>query len=87
MYMTDQTTTAPKMAEDDDVAKDVSFTFTGNTYENPLAMAHDNVEIKEQKENGGGAVEGAIAMAEDDDDSVVKVDLSAHVDDEEMTKL
>ena len=89
IYMTDRSAPETKMDSGDDLAKGVSFTFTGNTYENPLAMQ----EYEDAKPSTGtGEKEGAEGRSEvkveGDDDSVVKLDLSAHLEgDEEHTKL
>ena len=89
IYMTDRSAPETKMDDGDDLAKGVSFTFTGNTYENPLAMQ----EYEDAKPSTGtgekeGAEGGSEGKAKGDDDSIVKLDLSAHLDgDEEHTKL
>lgn len=88
MYMTNRTTTGRKLSTDEDVAKDVSFTFTGNTFENPVARDYDDIKpVKKEVVVVDGAEGGAKKMTEGDDDCDVKVDLSAQVDDEELTKL
>lgn len=86
IYMTDRSAPEDKMDDGDDLAKGVSFTFTGNTYENPLAMQ----EYEDSKSSTGtGEKEGAEGRSEEKaegGDSDVKVDLSAHLDsDEEST--
>lgn len=78
IYMTDQTVSGMRMKEDAP-PPDVSFTFTGNTFENPLASDYDHSKPSTGKKDGDG-----------DNDSFVKMDLTAHGQakiDHEITKL
>ena len=93
IYMTNRSPAELKLAEDDNAMQDVSFTFTGNTFENPVAQEYDDDKpTKQQKgaedEDVGVATGGEMGVTDGDDDSVVKVDLSSQLDaEEELTKL
>lgn len=89
IYMTDRSTPKAKMESGDELTEGVSFTFTGNTYENPLAMQEfEDSKLSAGTGPKGGVEDGKEGKAEGDDDSVIKLDLAAHPEgDEELTKL
>ena len=74
MYMTDRTVAGSKLKEE--TVKDVSFTFTGNTFENPVAanMYEDSKPTATEKK------EGAEGTDDGDTDSCIKMDLAAASD-------
>ena len=81
LYMTDRTAPGSKLKEEDTI-KDVEFTFTGNTYENPLAIEAD----EDSKPTATEKTEGAEGTDNGDADSLAKVDLTAVVDDPDDQK-
>lgn len=88
-YMTNRSASETKIEDGDDLAKGVSFTFTGNVYENPVAMQEsEDSKLSTGPEEKETEVGGAKGKTEGDSDSLVKVDLSAHLeDDQEQTYL
>ena len=77
--MTDRTAAGTKLKEDP--VKDVSFTFTGNVYENPLANDYEDTKPS------GAAAEGKAAEGTDEDaDSIVKMDLTPKSDSDDDLK-
>ena len=76
LYLTNRTAAGSNLKEE--AVKDVSFTFTGNTIENPVASEYDEIKpVAEKKAEGGG---------EGDTDSYVKMDLAAALEDTDDQK-
>ena len=98
LFLTNRTTAGSSLKEVEAV-KDVSFTFTGNTIENPLASEYDESrpvavettmestterEPTEEGDSDGGAVGGG---GDGDTDSFEKMDLSVPSDDQKLSQL
>ena len=93
LYMTNRSTAGSNLKEE--AVKDVSFTFTGNTIENPLASEYDvprpvtKERATEAEPGNGGAVGEGAAVGDGeggDTDSYIKMDLAALSDDTDEQK-
>lgn len=97
LYLTNRSAARSSLKEEEAV-KDVSFTFTGNTFENPVANDYDEMRPVAQREGPVETamteetaetkeVDGADGGGDGDTDSYVKMDLAALSDDNKQSSL